>query len=85
MLFGTKKNPLWLGWDMLNLSMNFPSYYLNNYTKILTTMWLSSSVAGTKQKVTRQPLPKTTVWIRINGLLLMHSVTSSTLLILYRA
>ena len=46
-------------------------------------MWLSSSVAGTKQKMTHQPLMKTHVQIRINGLLLMHSVTPSALLILH--
>ena len=65
-LFGTKKNSLWLvgtcwlyQWASLANTWTTP---LN----VSTTMKLSASVAGTKQKVTHQPLTKTTVWIRKN-------------------
>ena len=34
-LFGTEKNPLWLGGDVLYLSMNFTSQYLKDNTKRL--------------------------------------------------
>ena len=41
---------------MLNVSADFTSQYLNDMPSVLTTMRLSSSVAGTKRKVTRRTI-----------------------------
>ena len=44
----------WLGGDMLNLLIGFTTQYLNDNVKYFdTTILLSSSVACTKQKVSR--------------------------------
>ena len=49
-------NSLRLGGGMLNVSADFTSQYLNDMPSVWTTMRLSSSVAGTKQKVTRRTI-----------------------------
>ena len=71
---------------MLNLSMNFTSQYVNTTTKCFD----NHTVVISDWYKTEGDLPateKTTIWIKINGLLLMHCVSSSTphLLTLHRA
>ena len=72
--------------DMLNVSMSFTSQYVNTTTKRFDKHEVVF-VSGWNKTGDSSATEKTTIWMKINGLLLIHSVSSSTpqLLTLHRA